>query len=92
MEIRRVQKQVQSEADADELAEFIYSICTLLVFWLISALMYHYMEGWTYGDSLYFSYIFFLTVSVSFFHLSYRDGDTRVLTLLLLLPAGRTRE
>lgn len=61
-EIARLRKQAQREADANELAELGYSACALVVFWLLGALIYHFMEGWSYGDSLYFNYVFFLTI------------------------------
>ena len=61
-EVERVRKEAQREADANQLAELVYSACALVLFWLFGALIYHYMEGWTYGDSLYFNYVFFLTI------------------------------
>jgi potassium channel subfamily K len=61
-EIRRLKKQGQAEEDMNELQELFFSACALITFWLLGALIYHFMEGWSYGNSLYFNYVFLFTI------------------------------
>ena len=44
------------------MVELLYSACTLVSFWLLGAVIFHFMEGWSYGDSLYFNYVFLFTI------------------------------
>lgn len=61
-EIQRLKRQGQAEEDMTELAELFFSACALVTFWLLGALIYHFMEGWSYGNSLYFNYVFLFTI------------------------------
>ncbi|PWN86532.1 voltage-gated potassium channel [Acaromyces ingoldii] len=61
-EARRLHRLVQDEENASELADLLWSAVALVVFWLLGALIYRYMESWTYGNALYFNYVFFLTI------------------------------
>ncbi|EJD04357.1 voltage-gated potassium channel [Fomitiporia mediterranea MF3/22] len=38
------------------------NITGFLAFWLVGAIIFSQIEGWTYGQGLYFCYVFFLTI------------------------------
>ncbi|ORY84754.1 hypothetical protein BCR37DRAFT_344839, partial [Protomyces lactucae-debilis] len=53
--------QRQEERDA-QIVDLFYSLLTFLTLWLIGAVIFSKLEGWTYGNSLYFASVFFLTI------------------------------
>ena len=42
--------------------DLLLTVPLFLTFFLVGALIFHYMEGWTYGSGMYFTYVVFLTV------------------------------
>lgn len=41
-----------------------YSIAGMGTFWILGAVIFHFLEEFTMGDSLYFCYVFFLTIGL----------------------------
>lgn len=86
-EIKKLKDQAQSEEDITELAELFYSACALVSFWLIGAVIYHYTEGWSYGNSLYFNYVFLFTIGYGDYSPSSAAGQVVfVIWALLAVP------
>lgn len=61
-EAQRLRHLVSTQRRAREMVDLAISIGILAIFWIVNAIIYHYTEGWTFGNAFYFSYIFFLTV------------------------------
>lgn len=61
-EIQLFEAQQKAEDNKEEMISLCYSLISFFTLWLIGALIFSKMEGWTYGDGLYFNYIFFLTI------------------------------
>jgi potassium channel subfamily K len=61
-EMEFLRKTRQREDLISNAWDLFYSLLGMCAFWAIGAVLFHFMEGWTYGISLYFSYIVFLTI------------------------------
>ncbi|PWN51899.1 voltage-gated potassium channel [Violaceomyces palustris] len=61
-EIERLEFLARREANILEMLDLVVSVAALIVFWMIGAMIYRFTEGWTFGDSLYFTYVAFLTI------------------------------
>lgn len=85
-EIKKLKHQAQMEEDITELAELFYSAVALVGFWLIGALIYHYMEGWSYGNSLYFNYVFLFTIGYGDYSPSAVSQVVFVIWALMAVP------
>lgn len=61
-EIHLLEQQQKAEDNRAEMLSLSYSMMSFCVLWFIGALIFSQMEGWTYGNGLYFNYVFFLTL------------------------------
>lgn len=61
-EIHRLHRLAEEAEAASQLLDLFWSGLALALFWVVGSIMFHYMEGWGFGDSFYFSYVFFLTI------------------------------
>ncbi|KAL5495642.1 TOK1 [Sanghuangporus weigelae] len=56
-------RKLYNEADRGRMAQDLLTNCTgFLLFWVLGALIFSQIESWTYGQGLYFCYVFFLTI------------------------------
>ena len=77
---------VMQENAASRLYDLILSLLAFSAFWCVGAVVFSKTEGWTYGDSLYFSYVFFLTVGYG--DLSPASSAGKVFFVIYALIAG----
>lgn len=75
-EARRLHHITTQQRGAQDLVDLGASFAVLVVFWLVSAAIYHAAEGWPLGDALYFSYIFFLSIGYGDYSPSSPAGKT----------------
>lgn len=61
-EIARLHRMAEARQSVEDILDLTYSGLALVVFWVIGAVIFHYMEGWGFGDSFYFNYVFFITI------------------------------
>lgn len=61
-EIGLLEKAQKKQQNRDELIALSFSLTAFFLLWFLGALIFSKLEGWTYGNGLYFCYIFFLTV------------------------------
>ncbi|EIN11143.1 voltage-gated potassium channel [Punctularia strigosozonata HHB-11173 SS5] len=61
-EIEFLQRLNERQDVVDQASEFALSLGGFLVFWFIGAVIFWAIEGWTYGISMYFCYVFFLSI------------------------------
>ena len=61
-ELVRLREEEWRRERRSNLRRVTIGLLVFLVFWFIGALIFHLVEPWSYGDSLYFCYIFFLTI------------------------------
>ncbi|KAF7971393.1 hypothetical protein HWV62_21228 [Athelia sp. TMB] len=61
-EVEWLMAQSRREQNLSELYDLAWSLATLLLFWLVGALVFSHLEGWTYGDGVYFCYVIFLAI------------------------------
>ena len=59
-EMEFLNRLVKQETILSNLYDLTVSLASFLSFWFIGAMIFHFLEGWTYGTSLYFCYVFFL--------------------------------
>lgn len=52
-EVDWLMAQARREQNVSELYDLAWSLATLLVFWLVGALVFSHLEGWPYGDGVY---------------------------------------
>lgn len=52
--LERVQR---AEDNRDEMINLTYSVISFLTLWIIGALVFSRLEGWTFGNGLYFNYV-----------------------------------
>ncbi|KAL5534612.1 hypothetical protein ACEPAG_1075 [Sanghuangporus baumii] len=56
-------RELYNETDRGRMAQDLLTNCTgFLLFWVLGALIFSQIESWTYGQGLYFCYVFFLTI------------------------------
>ncbi|OCB89408.1 voltage-gated potassium channel [Sanghuangporus baumii] len=56
-------RKLYNETDRGRMAQDLLTNCTgFLLFWVLGALIFSQIESWTYGQGLYFCYVFFLTI------------------------------
>lgn len=60
-EVNYLSNVYQKEERMSQMFDLVGSLIPFLLFWLIGAIVYAAFEGWTYGNSVYFSYVFFMT-------------------------------
>jgi potassium channel subfamily K len=75
-EVHRLRRLYTLQEGASEMFEFLFSLLLLVVFWFVSGAIFQAIEGWTFGDSMYFSYIFFLTIGYGDFAPNTPAGKT----------------
>ncbi|CCG82310.1 putative Ion channel [Taphrina deformans PYCC 5710] len=61
-ELKLLEKSQKEQDNRTELIGLGYSLLSFFCLWFIGALVFSKIEGWTYGNGLYFSYVFFLTL------------------------------
>lgn len=62
MELAELQKLEKRHERFNQLVDMAFSTIALIIFWLIGAAVYYRLEGFAFGTSLYFCYVFFLTI------------------------------
>lgn len=75
-EARRLRRVTASQRSTQDLLSLSLSLSTLVAFWLTTAGIYTATDGWTFGDSLYFSYVAFFTIGYGDFSPSSPAGKT----------------
>jgi potassium channel subfamily K len=61
-EMEFLRRTRQREDFISNMYDLLNSLLGMVTFWAIGAVLFHYMEGWDYGLSLYFCYIVLLTI------------------------------
>ncbi|KZT43256.1 voltage-gated potassium channel [Sistotremastrum suecicum HHB10207 ss-3] len=61
-EIKFLDDVAKMEETKQQKRDIVRSVTYFVTFWLVGAAIFSQLEQWTYGDGLYFCYIFFLTV------------------------------
>jgi potassium channel subfamily K len=59
-EIKFLEKANRQEKSLSNLYDLLLSMAAFVIFWGIGGLLFTTMEPWTYGESMYFTYVFFL--------------------------------
>lgn len=86
-EVERLRRMVEVRQNASEVFDLFYSILLLVIFWFVGGAIYHVMEGWSFGNAMYFSYIFFLTIGYGDFAPSTPAGKSVfVIWALMAVP------
>ncbi|PWN22633.1 hypothetical protein BCV69DRAFT_280225 [Microstroma glucosiphilum] len=86
-EIARLHRQASHNAAMSQLFDLLWSAGVLVLFWVVGAIIFHFMEGWSMGDAFYFNYVFFLTVGYGDFSPGTPVGKTVfVIWALMAVP------
>lgn len=86
-EIARLHRRASHNAAMSQLFDLLWSAGVLILFWVVGAIIFHYMEGWSMGDAFYFNYVFFLTMGFGDFSPGTPVGKTVfVIWALMAVP------
>jgi potassium channel subfamily K len=86
-EIARLHRRASHNAAMSQLFDLLWSAGVLILFWVVGAIIFHYMEGWSMGDAFYFNYVFFLTIGFGDFSPGTPVGKTVfVIWALMAVP------
>lgn len=86
-EVQRLRSRQTKLQNNQERKMIFRSLFLLIAFWLVSGVLYSKMEGWSFGDALYFSYVFFLTLGYGDFSPTTPAGKTFfILWALIAVP------
>lgn len=61
-EVEALRQQHLKDKRASEISDLIFSFVLLVMFWFVTGAIYHKMEGWSFGNAMFYSYVFFLTI------------------------------
>lgn len=57
-----LKRLAEQEDRMSRTSDLSLSFAGFVTFWLVGAAAYHAIEGWTFGDSVYFCYVTFFTI------------------------------
>lgn len=61
-EIEFLRRLVKQEESLSRLTDLALSLGGFIAFWVLGAIVYHAIEGWSWGNAMYFCYVTFFTI------------------------------